>query len=89
VVFKKEKGSGKLIRWRANCNYYGTKVHLDGDRLRPVEVGGTLMGCPRPWLREDKWLALFMEAGPRFHFSGGRLVLSVGGKKIELREKNA
>jgi hypothetical protein len=87
MTFKKE-GSERLVRWYAKCNYYGTEVRREGDRLLPIEVGGTLVGCPRGWLQEDEWLALFMKAAPRFRFSNDRLVLSVDGKKLELHERN-
>jgi len=88
MVFRKRRGSGRWVDWHINCNFYGTSLHVKGNQLRPVEVGGTLMGCyPWKYVKADEWLARFMEANPRFHFSGDRLSLTVGAKRVELRER--
>lgn len=89
VVFRKRRGNGRSVNWHINCNFYGTSLHVKGNQLRPVEVGGTLMGCyPWKYVRADEWFARFMEGNPRFHFSGDRLTLVVAAKKVELRERD-
>lgn len=88
MVFRKRRGSGRSVNWHINCNFYGTSLHVRGNQLRPVEVEGTLMGCyPWKYVRADEWFARFMEANPRFRFSGDRLTLVAGAKKVELRER--
>jgi heat shock protein HslJ len=89
MVFRKRRGSGRSVNWHINCNFYGTSLHVSGNELLPLEVGSTFMACyPRKYMKEDAWLARFMEANPWFHLAGDRLTLTAGGKKVELRERD-
>lgn len=45
----------------AGCNHLSGEYTLDGDRLRVGGIGGTEMGCPKPLMEQDQWLAGLFE----------------------------
>lgn len=50
------------LRAHAGCNHLSGSYEIDGDTLTVGPMGGTEMGCPKPLMAQDEWLAgLFAE----------------------------
>lgn len=76
-----------VLRWHAGCNRFGARVKIRPRRLRTGRVGGTEKGCRRALLRQDQWLASFLEKNPRWTLRGKRLTLRSGDDVIRLRRR--
>ncbi|MGH3647843.1 MAG: META domain-containing protein [Micromonosporaceae bacterium] len=75
------------LRADAGCNHLMGKASLDSGRLSVDNLGGTEMGCEKPLMDQDKWLADFLTDSPVWKLDGDTLVLSDGITKIKLREE--
>lgn len=58
------EGSRMRVRFRAGtmtvnagCNHLSSDYDLVGDELRLGPMAGTEMGCPKPLMDQDEWLA--------------------------------
>ena len=45
VDFDHENGNRDVVGWRAGCNFFGTDIEIELDRIITGDVFGTAMGC--------------------------------------------
>jgi heat shock protein HslJ len=75
-----------VVRWRADCNYFGADVRVTEERLVIGQIEGTDMACAGRQLRRDRWLLRFFAADPRWRIPRtGILRLIAGDRVIRLR----
>ena len=82
----------KTMGITAGCNNLSGDYDLDGDRLTVGAIGGTEMGCERPLMDQDTWLAGLFEApvtvgGDPLTFRSGRVVLTVADREDVLPDR--
>jgi heat shock protein HslJ len=68
-------GGRDVVGWRAGCNYFGGDVTVTEERLEISGIAGTEIGCEKPLLRQDRWIARFLGAHPEWSRTRGRLKL--------------
>jgi META domain len=73
--------------WRVDCNFFGARVDVGPERLELRRPYSTLIGCDRRRARQDRWLANFMTADPRWSLDGRILKLGEGDDRIVLRRR--
>lgn len=72
------------VRADAGCNSLGGAYRLDGERLVVSALGGTEIGCEPALMRQDKWLAGLLTAGPMVALEGDRLTLTDGDTVVTM-----
>ena len=78
-----------VVRWHADCNYFGADVRVTEERLVTGQIEGTGMGCAGRQLRRDRWLTRFFAADPKWRIPRtGALKLIAGDRVIRLRRRD-
>jgi heat shock protein HslJ len=83
----RHRANGDIAAWSAGCNYFGGEVEVTPDQLLIDEIASTAIGCPRPLLRQDRWLARVLDADPSWTLDGRHLTIAAKQTVIELRRK--
>jgi len=79
-----------VVRWRADCNYFGAPVEITDKCLVTGQAEGTLVACSPPLARQDGWLARFFASNPRWRTGRGQtLRLRAGERVVKLRRRAA
>ena len=87
VDFRHE-ARGDIVAWRAECNYFGADVDVTERRLVIGETVQTDMGCFKPQMRQDRWMARFFGADPKWRIRHEeKLRLTAGDRVIRLTSR--
>ena len=78
--------TGRVLSFRADCNYMGGKLELSGEELSVGAVDTTDMGCDPPRHAQDEWLVEFLQSSPAWELTGGTLDLTSGDRSMTLEE---
>jgi heat shock protein HslJ len=68
----------------AGCNQLSAQAAYADGRLTVAGVGSTDMGCARPLMNQDAWLAGFLADDPRYALDGDTLSLTSGDTAMTL-----
>ena len=75
------------VTWNAGCNDFGAEVEIRPRRLITGATLSTLIGCPTPRLRQDRWVARLFRSDPVWQARGRKLRLRSHGTVIRLRRR--
>ena len=64
-----------VVRWHAECNYFGARVRARERRLVIGRPEGTEIGCPPDQVRQDAWITRFFKRDPLWRRDGRNLNL--------------
>jgi heat shock protein HslJ len=78
-------GRRDFASWNAGCNDFGARVKVRPARLQTGVVVQTAIGCSKPIMRQEAWVARFFRSDPKWHKDGQKLRLRRGHKLIKLR----
>lgn len=77
---------GRLLA-DAGCNSMQGPVSTGAAKLTVRDLSMTEMGCDGPRHAQDEWLAGFLEAGPSWQLTDGRLSVTSGTSSVVLRDR--
>jgi heat shock protein HslJ len=79
-------GDDRLIA-DAGCNSMQGSVRLDSGRIDVSELASTGMGCERPVMDQDAWLAKILSGKPSWKLAGDTLTVSGATTEITLKDR--
>jgi heat shock protein HslJ len=72
---------------RAGCNYLSGDFRLDDSRLSADQLAMTEMGCDKPLMQQDDWLADLLHQGMTVSLDGDHLTLATQDVRIVLLDR--
>ncbi|GAA5108766.1 META domain-containing protein [Haloechinothrix salitolerans] len=77
------------LRFSAGCNSFFGDARLAAGELVVEDLRSTEMGCAKPLMRQDDWLARFFTSGPSWQRDGDTLTLTSEDTTITLERQVA
>jgi heat shock protein HslJ len=72
---------------QAGCNHLSGDYRLDDARLMVDQLAMTEMGCDKPLMQQDDWLAGLLQQGPTVSLHGDQLTLTAQDVRITLQDR--
>jgi heat shock protein HslJ len=71
----------------AGCNHIGGRGKIENGKLVVDDLGTTEMGCERPYMEQDAWLATFLGGRPAWKLTGNVLRLRADDVEIDMTDR--